>query len=67
MVAPAPGYVWGPARAQAAQPRLGGRLHLAHTDLSGISLFEEAFHQGERAARAVLGQAASSADFQSAS
>jgi len=53
MVAPTPGYVWGPARAQAAQPRLGGRLHLAHTDLSGVSVFEEAFHQGLRAARAV--------------
>jgi len=59
MVAPTPGYVWGPARVQAAQPRLGGRVHLAHTDLSGISLFEEAFHQGERAARAALGLAAS--------
>jgi hypothetical protein len=59
MVAPAPGYVWGAARAQAAQPRLGGRVHLAHTDLSGISLFEEAFHQGLRAARAVLTPAAS--------
>jgi len=55
MVAPTPGYVWGAARAQAAQPRLASRVHLAHTDLSGISLFEEAFHQGERAARAVLG------------
>jgi hypothetical protein len=57
MVAPTPGYVWGAARAQAAQPWLGGRVHLAHTDLSGVSLFEEAFHQGERAARAVLGLA----------
>ncbi|GAA4494257.1 NAD(P)/FAD-dependent oxidoreductase [Hymenobacter ginsengisoli] len=64
MVAPTPGYVWGPARALATQPRLGGRVHLAHTDLSGVSVFEEAFHQGQRAARAVLG--ASSADFQSA-
>jgi hypothetical protein len=57
MVAPTPGYVWGAARAQAAQPWLGGRVHLAHTDLSGVSLFEEAFHQGERAAQAVLGLA----------
>lgn len=64
MVAPTPGYVWGPARAQAAQPRLGGRVHLAHTDFSGVSVFEEAFHQGRRAAQAVL--RASSADFQSA-
>jgi protoporphyrinogen oxidase len=53
MVAPAPGYVWGAARAQARQPQLGGRIHLAHTDYSGVSVFEEAFHQGLRAARAV--------------
>ncbi|MGI4865948.1 MAG: FAD-dependent oxidoreductase [Janthinobacterium lividum] len=53
MVAPTPGYVWGAARQQARQPLLGGRLHLAHTDLSGVSVFEEAFHQGLRAARAV--------------
>jgi hypothetical protein len=54
MVAPTPGYVWGAARAAAAKPWLGGKVHLAHTDLSGISLFEEAFHQGQRAARAVM-------------
>jgi phytoene dehydrogenase-like protein len=54
MVAPTPGYVWGPARQHAAQPWLGGRVHLAHTDLSGVSVFEEAFHQGRRAAQAAL-------------
>lgn len=54
MVAPTPGYVWGAARQQAAQPWLAGRVHLAHTDLSGVSIFEEAFHQGQRAARSVL-------------
>jgi len=59
MVAPTPGYVWGPARALASQPQLGGRLHLAHTDLSGVSVFEEAFHQGIRAARAIAQQPAS--------
>lgn len=30
------------------------KLYLAHTDLSGISIFEEAFHQGLRAANQVL-------------
>ncbi|MDJ0364813.1 FAD-dependent oxidoreductase [Hymenobacter sp. H14-R3] len=60
MVAPTPGYVWGAARQQAQQPLLGGRVHLAHTDLSGISVFEEAFHQGLRAARAVLARPANS-------
>ncbi|TDN36070.1 FAD-dependent oxidoreductase [Hymenobacter sp. UV11] len=59
MVAPTPGYVWGPARALARQPHLGGRVHVAHTDLSGVSVFEEAFHQGRRAARAALGSPAS--------
>ena len=54
MVAPTPGYVWGAARQQAGQPWLAGRVHFAHTDLSGVSVFEEAFHQGQRAARAAL-------------
>jgi hypothetical protein len=53
MVAPTPGYVWGAARAAAAKPWLGGKVYLAHTDLSGMSVFEEAFHQGQRAARAI--------------
>jgi hypothetical protein len=29
-------------------------LFFAHTDLSGVSIFEEAFHQGIRAANQVL-------------
>ncbi|MCR9206091.1 MAG: hypothetical protein NXH75_16020, partial [Halobacteriovoraceae bacterium] len=28
--------------------------HFAHTDLAGLSLFEEGFYQGEKAAKAVL-------------
>ncbi len=54
MVAPTPGYVWGAARQRATQPWLGGRVHLAHTDFSGVSVFEEAFYQGRRAAQAAL-------------
>jgi protoporphyrinogen oxidase len=54
MVAPTPGYVWGTARQRTAQPWLSGRVHLAHTDYSGVSVFEEAFHQGQRAAQAAL-------------
>jgi glycine/D-amino acid oxidase-like deaminating enzyme len=43
------------ARARAARaPSAHGRVHLAHSDLSGVSLFEEAFDHGVRAARAVL-------------
>ncbi|WP_400193965.1 NAD(P)-binding protein [Hymenobacter sp. B81] len=53
MVAPTPGYLWHPARAAAARPR-NGRLFFAHTDLSGVSIFEEGFYQGIRAAEEIL-------------
>ena len=52
MVRPAPGFVFGGARAAAAQPVQG--IHFAHTDLSGVALFEEAFHHGIRAADEAL-------------
>lgn len=52
MVRPTPGFVWGPARRRAAEPL--GRVHFAHSDLSAVALFEEAQHQGVRAAEAVL-------------
>jgi phytoene dehydrogenase-like protein len=52
MVRPRPGFVWGGARAAAQKP-FGG-VHFAHTDLSGIPLFEEAFDNGLRAAEEVL-------------
>jgi len=53
MVAPTPGFVWGPARAAAVRP-WQNKLFFAHTDLSGISIFEEGFYQGLRAAQEVL-------------
>lgn len=56
MVQPRVGHVWNAARRAASQPLQG--IHFAHSDLSGIALFEEAFHHGVRAARevrAVLG------------
>ncbi len=54
MVRPSPGFLFGPrgARALAAQPFRG--IHFAHTDLSGVALFEEAFHHGIRAANEAL-------------
>lgn len=52
MVHPRPGFVWGGARAEAQRPF--GSIHFAHTDLSGIALFEEAFYHGLRAADEVL-------------
>lgn len=46
MVCPVPNFLWGTAKPQPISPN----IHLAHTDYSGISLFEEAFYQGIRAA-----------------
>jgi hypothetical protein len=48
MVRPSVGFVCGSARRQAAEA-LRGPVHLAHSDLSGFSLFEEAYHWGMRA------------------
>ncbi|MEZ0538224.1 FAD-dependent oxidoreductase [Fibrella arboris] len=53
MIAPTPGFVWGEARQKARQP-IQNRIHFAHSDLSGLSIFEEAFSQGIRAAKAIL-------------
>jgi phytoene dehydrogenase-like protein len=53
MVRPEVGFACGTALA-AAGATLGGPVHLAHADLSGFSLFEEAFDWGSRAAARVL-------------
>ncbi len=52
MIRPRPGALFDPARRARLQPR--GRIHFAHTDLSGIALFEEAFDHGLRAAREIV-------------
>lgn len=52
MVLARPGFVWSRARVDAAIP--SGRIHFAHSDLSALALFEEAFHHGVRAARDVM-------------
>lgn len=52
MVRPRPGFVWGEARRRAAEPI--GRVHPAHSDLSGFSLFEEAQYRGVLAAERIL-------------
>ncbi len=49
MIRPVPGYIWGAHRETMQAPI--GRLHFAHSDMSGISIFEEAFTHGHRAAR----------------
>ncbi|MFN8394592.1 MAG: NAD(P)-binding protein [Bacteroidia bacterium] len=51
MIRPLPGLITGEALRAARQPI--GRIHFAHSDLSGMSIFEEAFHQGCRAAAEV--------------
>jgi protoporphyrinogen oxidase len=51
MVRPSPGFIWGPDRRKAAEPY--GRVHFAHSDLSGLALFEEALDHGVRAAEEV--------------
>jgi protoporphyrinogen oxidase len=52
MVRPVPGFVWSAERKQASEPF--GRVHFAHSDLSGVGLFEEAQDHGIRAAEEVL-------------
>lgn len=52
MVRPRPRFLWSDALAAASRPL--GRLHFAHTDLSGMALFEEAQYWGIRAAEAIL-------------
>ena len=54
MVRPAPGFL--AASAPAMPPRLAGRVHAAHSDLGGLSLFEEAQWFGVRAAASILGK-----------
>ncbi len=51
-VVPTVGLHEGPGLTALAAPV--GRVHIAHTDLSGLSLFEEASWHGMRAAEAVL-------------
>ena len=52
MAVPRPGFIWGDARRQLAERR--GRVHVAHSDASGLSLFEEANDRGVAAGEAVL-------------
>lgn len=51
MVRPTPGTLTSAARRNAARPV--GPVHFAHTELSGVALFEEAFFHGLRAANEV--------------
>jgi phytoene dehydrogenase-like protein len=52
MVRPAPGLLWDEGVLALARPF--GPIHFAHTELSGLALFEEAQDHGLRAAEEVL-------------
>jgi phytoene dehydrogenase-like protein len=52
MIRPVPGFISGEARRRASRPY--GRVHFAHTDLSGLPLLDEAHFHGVRAADAVV-------------
>ena len=52
MIRPRTGFMWGQARGQGAKPFRS--IHFAHSELSGVALFEEAFDVGLRVADDVL-------------
>jgi phytoene dehydrogenase-like protein len=49
MVRPTPGFLWGDSRRAAGLPQ--PPIYFAHSDLSGISIFEEAYCRGHEAGR----------------
>jgi phytoene dehydrogenase-like protein len=53
MISPVPGFLFGTAKTLAAQ-NIDNCIYFAHSDLSGISIFEEAFHQGIAAVNRML-------------
>lgn len=53
MISPTPNLIFG-KNLDAAKKSIDNQIYFAHTDISGISIFEEAFHQGIRAAKEVL-------------
>ncbi len=57
MIRPRTGFMWGQARREAAKPFRS--IHFAHSELSGVALFEEAFDNGLRAADQIRNQSAS--------
>lgn len=53
MISPNKNFIHGAVKKQMQQP-IGDTIFFAHTDLSGVSIFEEAFYQGIKAAKAIL-------------
>ncbi len=58
MAQPLPGMIHGGLRNQLSES-IAGKIHFAHTDLAGISIFEEGFYQGINAANKIINYAAS--------
>jgi glycine/D-amino acid oxidase-like deaminating enzyme len=56
MIRPRTGFMWGTARREAAKPYRS--IHFAHSELSGVALFEEAFDHGLRVADEIRQQSA---------
>jgi hypothetical protein len=52
MIRPRPGFIWGDARKQALRHQ--PPLFFAHSDMAGISIFEEAYTYGVNAAQQAL-------------
>ncbi len=53
MISPTPGFIFGEAKEKAAES-IADKVFFAHTDLAGISIFEEAFHQGINVVNRIL-------------
>jgi hypothetical protein len=53
MIKPKPGFIFNTQKNESAKS-IQNKLFFAHSDLSGISIFEEAFHQGSQAVKDLL-------------
>lgn len=55
MISPRPGFIFSD-EITAARKSIENKIYFAHSDLAGISIFEEAFHQGINAAKKIMNQ-----------
>jgi protoporphyrinogen oxidase len=55
MIAPTPNFIFS-KNLELTRKAINDKIFFAHSDLSGISIFEEAFHQGINAAKQALNQ-----------
>ncbi|MFV8357623.1 NAD(P)-binding protein [Flavobacterium sp. XS1P32] len=53
MISPVPGFIFGQAKKEASAS-IDNLIFFAHSDLAGISIFEEAFHQGINIVNTIL-------------